>query len=218
MGVVIRDEGHAAWNEAARHGLRMWRMGGHAASPTELLLAWGRGETAARDALVPLVQDELRRLARHYMAHERANHTLQPTALVNEAYLRLVQIHKVKWQDRAHFFAVAARVMRRILVDSARAHRRDKRGPAIARVPLEEAVLLAATPQPDLVELDRALEEFGAEYPRQCEVVELRYFGGLSLDETAEALGISRDTVKRDWRFARLWLLRALEARPTHDP
>jgi RNA polymerase sigma factor (TIGR02999 family) len=137
---------------------------------------------------------------------------------VNEAYLRLVQIHKVKWQDRAHFFAVAARVMRRILVDSARAHRRDKRGPAIPRVPLEEAVLLAPTPHPDLVELDRALEAFGAEYPRQCEVVELRYFGGLSLDETAEALGISRDTVKRDWRFARLWLLRALEAGPTRDP
>ena len=158
-------------------------MGERAASPTELLLSWGRGETAARDALVPLVQDELRRLARHYMSHERVNHTLQPTALVNEAYLRLVQIHKVKWQDRAHFFAVAARVMRRILVDSARAHRRDKRGPAIARVPLEEAVVLAATPHPDLVELDRALEELGAEYPRQCEVVELRYFGGLSLDE-----------------------------------
>ena len=192
-------------------GLECGRMGERAASPTELLLAWGRGETAARDALVPLVQDELRRLARHYMSHERANHTLQPTALVNEAYLRLVQIHKVKWQDRAHFFAVAARVMRRILVDSARARRRDKRGRAIAPVPLDAAVLPAATVPADVEELDRALEAFGADYPRQCEVVELRYFVGFSLDETADTLGISRDTVKRDWRFARLWLLREMK-------
>jgi RNA polymerase sigma factor (TIGR02999 family) len=152
------------------------------------------------------------------MRQERAHHTLQPTALVNEAYLRLVQIHNVQWQDRAHFFAVAARVMRRILVDSARAHRRDKRGRTSARVSLDDAVLPAAMPQPDLVDLDRALETFSVEYPRQCEVVELRYFGGLSLDETAEALGMSRETIKRDWRFAQLWLLRALEAQPTHDP
>ena len=191
-------------------GLECRSMGERVASPTELLLAWGRGETTARDALVPLVQDELRKLARHYMARERAHHTLQPTALVNEAYMRLVQIHRVQWKDRAHFFAVAARVMRRILVDSARAHRSDKRGRAIAPVPLDEAALPAAAVHADLVELDRALEAFSAEYPRQCEVVELRYFGGLSLDETAEALGISRDTVKRDWRFARLWLLRAM--------
>jgi RNA polymerase sigma-70 factor, ECF subfamily len=185
-------------------------MGERVARPTELLLAWSRGEVAARDALVPLVQDELRHLARHYMARERAHHTLQPTALVNEAYLRLVQIHRVQWKDRSHFFALAARVMRRILVDSARAHRTDKRGRAIAPVPLEEADSAAATVTTDLEELDRALEAFGVEYPRQCEVVELRYFGGLNLDETADALGISRDTVKRDWRFARLWLLRAM--------
>jgi RNA polymerase sigma-70 factor, ECF subfamily len=185
-------------------------MGERVARPTELLLAWSRGEVAARDALVPLVQDELRHLARHYMARERAHHTLQPTALVNEAYLRLVQIHRVQWKDRSHFFALAARVMRRILVDSARAHRTDKRGRAIAPVPLEEAESAAATVTTDLEELDRALEAFGVEYPRQCEVVELRYFGGLNLDETADALGISRDTVKRDWRFARLWLLRAM--------
>jgi RNA polymerase sigma factor (TIGR02999 family) len=180
------------------------------ASPTELLLAWGRGEVAARDALVPLVQDELRHLARHYLADERANHTLQPTALVNEAYLRLVQIQRVQWKDRAHFFATAARVMRRILVDSARAHRTNKRGRAIAPVPLEEVESAASPVAADLEDLDRVLEAFSREYPRQCEVVELRYFGGLSLDETAEALGISRDTVKRDWRFARLWLLRAM--------
>jgi RNA polymerase sigma factor (TIGR02999 family) len=165
---------------------------------------------AARDALVPLVQDELRQLARHYMADERVNHTLQPTALVNEAYLRLVQIQRVQWKDRAHFFATAARVMRRILVDSARAHRTNKRGGAIAPVPLDEVESAATPVAADLEDLDRALEAFSEEYPRQCEVVELRYFGGLSLDETAETLGISRDTVKRDWRFARLWLLRAM--------
>ena len=192
-------------------GLECRVMGERVARPTELLLAWSRGEVAARDALVPLVQDELRRLARHYMAGERAHHTLQPTALVNEAYLRLVQIHRVQWKDRAHFFAVAARVMRRILVDSARARRRDKRGRAIAPVPLDAAVLPAATVPADVEELDRALEAFGADYPRQCEVVELRYFVGFSLDETADTLGISRDTVKRDWRFARLWLLREMK-------
>jgi RNA polymerase sigma factor (TIGR02999 family) len=202
---------------AAVAGLEWRVMGERVARPTELLLAWSSGEVAARDALVPLVQDELRQLARHYMARERAHHTLQPTALVNEAYLRLIQIHRVQWKDRSHFFTLAARVMRRILVDSARAHRTDKRGRAIAPVPLEEAEPAAATVTPDLEELDRALEAFGVEYPRQCEVVELRYFGGLSLDETADALGISRDTVKRDWRFARLWLLRAMGGQPTHD-
>ena len=198
-------------------GFRIRLMGEGVARPTELLLAWSRGEVAARDALVPLLQDELRQLARHYMAGERAHHTLQPTALVNEAYLRLVQIHRVQWKDRSHFFATAARVMRRVLVDSARAHCADKRGRAIAPVPLEEVESTAAGVDVDLEDLDRALEAFGTEYPRQCEVVELRYFGGLSLDETAEALGISRDTVKRDWRFARLWLLRAMRGAPTHD-
>jgi RNA polymerase sigma factor (TIGR02999 family) len=195
---------------AAVAGLEWRVMGERVARPTELLLAWSSGEVAARDALVPLVQDELRQLARHYMARERAHHTLQPTALVNEAYLRLVQIRRVQWRDRSHFFAAAARMMRRILVDSARAHRTNKRGRAIPPVPLEEVESAATPVAADLEDLDRVLEAFSREYPRQSEVVELRYFGGLSLDETAETLGISRDTVKRDWRFARLWLLRAM--------
>jgi len=187
--------------------------GEESASPTELLLAWGRGEEAALERLMPLVHSELHRLARRYMARERPDHTLQPSALVNEAYLRLMEISHVQWQNRAHFLAVAARVMRRILVDVARAHRNQKRGGGFERLELDET--LASTERPiELVALDEALDRLKAINPRQSEVVELHFFGGLTLEEAADVLEISRDTVKRDWRFAKLWLLRELSDIP----
>jgi len=178
--------------------------------PTELLLAWNRGETQALDELMPLVHHELRRLARRYMAHERPDHTLQASALVNEAYLRLIDLKQMQWQNRAHFFAMSARVMRRILVDFARAKRNAKRGGGAPRVTLDEALLPPEETGHDLVALDDALQALAAVHPRKSDVVELRYFGGLSLEEAAEALHVSVDTVKRDWRFAKLWLLREL--------
>src|SRR5262245_47380718 len=149
-------------------------------TPTELLLAWGDGQTAAFDRLVPLVHDELRRLAKQYMARERPGHTLQVTALVNEAYLRMVDIKRVRWQDRAHFLAMAARVMRRVLVDAARARGNQKRGGLVRKVTLDEALLVAKDSEPDLVELDEALIRLAAAHPRKSQVVELRFFGGLS--------------------------------------
>jgi RNA polymerase sigma-70 factor (ECF subfamily) len=161
---------------------------------------------------VPLVHSELRRLARRYMGRERPGHTLQATALVNEAYLRLVAVNRVRWQNRAHFFAMAARVMRRILVDSARARGNDRRGGSARKVSFDDALLVANEPQQDLVALDEALTALEAVYPRKSQVVELRFFGGLSLEETAEALQVSTNTVKRDWRFAKLWLLQELSA------
>jgi RNA polymerase sigma-70 factor (ECF subfamily) len=179
-------------------------------SPTALLLAWGRGEADAFDRLVPLVHDELHRLARRYMSREHPGHTLQATALVNEAYLRLIEVKRVRWQNRAHFFAMSARVMRRILVDSARARGNDKRGGGIPKVSLDEALLVSPQSDPSLVALDAALLALEAVHPRKSQVVELRFFGGLSGEETAEALHVSLDTVKRDWRFAKLWLLREL--------
>jgi RNA polymerase sigma-70 factor, ECF subfamily len=180
------------------------------ASPTDLLLAWSRGERAAFDQLVPLVHGELRRLARRYMSRERPGHTLQATALVNEAYVRLLQVNQVSWQNRTHFFAMAARVMRRVLVDFERARRNQKRGGGARNASLDEAVDIGIPMNQDLVAIDDALTRLDAVHPRKGQVVELRFFGGLSLDETAEALHVSRDTVKRDWRFARLWLLREL--------
>ena len=186
-------------------------------SPTALLLAWGRGEADAFDRLVPLVHAELRRLAVRYMSRERPGHSLQATALVNEAYLRLIEINHVSWQNRAHFFAMSARAMRRILVDSARARNNDKRGGGIPRASLDEA-LRVASPEPDFVALDDALNGLEACHPRKGQVVELRYFGGLSVEETAEALHVSTDTVKRDWRFAKLWLLRELSGERADAP
>ena len=179
-------------------------------TPTELILAWGRGDTRAFDQLVPLVNDELRRLAQRYMARERPGHSLQATALVNEAYLRLVEVKSVRWESRAHFFAMAGRLMRRILVDFARARASGKRGRGARKVSLDEALLVSSEPEQDLVALDDALARLEAIHPRKGQVVELRFFGGLSVEETAEALRISTDTVKRDWRFAKLWLLREL--------
>jgi RNA polymerase sigma factor (TIGR02999 family) len=160
---------------------------------------------------MPLVYDELRRLAAHYMKGERGGHALQATALVNEAYLRLIAVEQVRWQDRAHFFAMAARFMRRILVDAARARNQQKRGGGAAELSLDEALVVAKEPREDLVALDDALATLEAIDSRKGQVVEMRFFGGLTLDETAEALQVSRDTVKRDWTFAKLWLLRELQ-------
>jgi RNA polymerase sigma factor (TIGR02999 family) len=182
-------------------------------SPTELLLAWGHGEQDAFDQLVPLVYDELRRLARGHMARERPNHTLQASGLVHEAYVRLIELKQMRWQNRAHFFAMAARVMRRILVDNARARGNDKRGGGAPRVTLEEALVVASGPGADLVALDDALTALEELHPRKSQVVELRYFAGLNLEETADALAVSIDTVKRDWRFAKLWLFSELSGK-----
>jgi len=179
-------------------------------SPTALLVAWGRGDQAAFDELVPLVHDELRRIARRYMRKERADHSLQATALVNEAYLRLVDVTHIQWQNRAHFLAMAARVMRRILVDSARARGFQKRGGSAQRVSFDDALVVSSQPDPDLVALDIALQALADVDPRKCQVVEMRYFGGLTVEETAEALQVSTGTVMRDWRLAKVWLLREL--------
>jgi RNA polymerase sigma factor (TIGR02999 family) len=182
-------------------------------SPTDLLLAWGRGDAGAFDRLVPLVHDELRRLARQYMRRERPDHTLQATALVNEVYLRMIAVSRVQWQNRAHFFAIAARVMRQTLVDFARSRRAAQRGGVgQQQVALDEALVPSSVRHPDLVALDEALKRLELVHPRKSQVVELRYFAGMKLEEAADVLGVSRDTVKRDWRFAKLWLLRELDA------
>jgi RNA polymerase sigma factor (TIGR02999 family) len=177
---------------------------------TQLLMDWRGGDRAALEKLLPLVYDELHRLAQHYLRRESPGHTLQATALVNEAYLRLIDQQRSDWQNRAHFFAVAARVMRHLLVDHARSRRYRKRGGGALRVSLEEAD--AATPEPalDLLALDEALERLAAIDERKVLIVELRYFGGLSFEETAAALGLSEVTVKRDWLKARAWLYREL--------
>jgi len=173
------------------------------------LQAWGRGEKAALDRLLPLVHQELRRLAGRHMRHERPGHTLQASALVNEAYLRLIEIKQVPWQNRAHFFAMASRVMRRVLVDAARARGYQKRDGG-QQVPLDEAVARADTPSHDFVALDDALTALEAIDPRKCQVVEMRFFAGMSMEETAEALHLSVGTIKRDWRLAKAWLAREL--------
>ena len=183
---------------------------GAAANPTTLLLAWGRGDETALDQLIPLVHDELRRLARRHMAGERVGHTLQATALVNEAYLRLIEVNQVRWQNRAHFFAMASRVMRRILVDAARSRGFQKRGAGAEKVSLDEALLVSGEPRQDLIALDDALNALAAFDLRKSQVVEMRFFGGLSVEETAEALHVSADTVMRDWRLAKVWLVREL--------
>jgi RNA polymerase sigma factor (TIGR02999 family) len=180
------------------------------AQVTTLLRAWGNGDEDALDQLVPLVHRELQRLARRAMAGERPDHTLQPTALVNEVYLRLVDMRTVRWTDRAHFFALSARLMRRILVDLARSKRYQKRGGGMPMIALDEAALPAREKGEDLVALDEALERLAELDPRRSQVVELRFFGGLGVDETAEVLNVSRHTVMRDWTLARTWLLREL--------
>lgn len=182
-----------------------------AADVTALLLAWRQGDRAALEELVPFVYQELRRLAHHYMAGQAPGHSLQTTALVNEAYLRLVQCEKVRWQDRAHFLAVSANLMRRILVDSARSRKSLKRGAAMQLVDLEESPDFAPSKAPDLVALDDSLEALAQIDPRKSKVVELKFFGGLETGEIAEALGVSSQTVLRDWKLAKVWLLREME-------
>ena len=177
---------------------------------TGLLIAWGAGDESAFEQLVPLVHAELRRLAHREMGRERAGHTLQTTALVNEAYLRLIDVSQVQWQDRAHFFAMSARLMRRILVDHARSRQSHKRGGGRRRVSFEEVLVVPLERGSDLVALDDALQALAAVDARKCQVVELRYFGGLSVEESAEALHVSPDTILRDWRLAKAWLLREL--------
>jgi RNA polymerase sigma factor (TIGR02999 family) len=184
------------------------------AQVTRLLRAWSDGDESALDRLVPLVEEELRRLARGYMRRERRGHTLQATALVNEAFVRLVDARGLAWQDRAHFIGISARLMRRVLVDHARARGYAKRGGALRRVTLDGAALRCPAPPVDLIDLDRALDVLAATDARKSRVVELRYFGGLSVEETAEILHVSNDTIQRDWRLARLWLLRELGREP----
>jgi RNA polymerase sigma factor (TIGR02999 family) len=173
---------------------------------TQLLGAWSGGDERALEKLIPLVQPELHRLAHHYMSRERAGHTLQTTALVNEAYLRLADQTNPNWQNRAHFFAVAARAMRQILVDYARSQRSQKRGGGALKVELDEAAIVSPEQSKEIVDLHEALERLATLDSRKAQVVELKYFGGLNYDEMAEVLKISRVTVRRDWEFARLWL------------
>jgi len=184
---------------------------------TRLLLAWGQGDQAALDALMPLVYDELRKVAARHLRGQRPGHTLQTTALVNEAYLRLIDASQVQWQNRAHFFAVAAHFMRRILVDFARMRNYQKRGGGAQPVALDEAMIVAPERGADLLALDEALTRLQALDARQAQVIELRYFGGLSEEETAEALKVSVRTVRRDWKFARVWLHRDLTGRGVND-
>jgi len=181
--------------------------------PTELLRAWSQGDGAAFDRLVPLVYEELHRLARRYMRQERSDHTLQATSLVNEAYLRLIDVNRVEWQDRAHFFAVAAQMMRRILVESARGRRRQKRGGGAVHVNLDDVHELPDLKEHDLVALSDALSGLATFDARMSQVVELRFFGGLTVDETAHVLNVSPETVNRDWKTAKAWLLREVKRR-----
>jgi RNA polymerase sigma factor (TIGR02999 family) len=177
-----------------------------------LLRAWSEGDVGALDALTPIVYTELRRLAHRYMRRERPGHSFQTTALVNEAYIRLVDYDRMQWQDRAHFFAVSAQLMRRILVERAR-RRNIKRGRGIRHVPFDEAVIVSGEPTIDLVGLDEALNALGRVDPRKVQVVEMRFFAGLTVEETAAVLKVSPVTVRRDWNSAKLWLYRELTSR-----
>lgn len=183
---------------------------GSADNLTGLLIEWGQGNKAALDKLTPLVYEEIRRIAHRYMQSEREGHTLQTTALVNEAYLRLADQQKIEWQNRAHFFAVTAKVMRHILIDHARRRHYAKRGGEAHQVALEEGVSMSQPRAAELVALDEALNELARLDPRKSQVVELRYFGGLSLEETAKVLEVAPITVRRDWRAAKAWLYRRM--------
>lgn len=178
---------------------------------TGLLIEWRQGDRAALDKLTPLVYDEIRRIAHRYMQGEREGHTLQTTALVNEAYLRLADQQKIEWQNRSHFFAVTAQMMRHTLIDHARRRHYAKRGGEAHQVPLEEGVLMSQPRAAELVALDEALNELARLDPRKSRVVELRYFGGLSLEETATVMEVSPMTVRRDWRAAKAWLFRRMK-------
>ncbi len=178
---------------------------------TQLLRSWNEGKESALQELIPLVHAELTRLAHHYMSGEQTGHTLQTTALVNETYLRLVDSSQVSWQDRTHFFAVSAQLMRRILVDFARSRNRSKRGAGAERVNLDEAMVISEAPNVDLVELDRALDQLALVDSQKSQIVELRFFGGLTFEEVAEVMKIPPTTVRRDLRLAQAWLLREID-------
>jgi RNA polymerase sigma factor (TIGR02999 family) len=192
----------------------------HAPPPrvTALLQAWSGGDSAALDRLIPIVHDELYRIAHRCMAAEKPGHTLQPTALVNEAYLRLIETRRMNWQNRGHFLAMAARIMRRILVDFARSKQYQKRGGGAVRVTLVDDVAVSTEPGRDLVALDEAIDALARVDERKSRVIEMRFFGGLSVKETAEALQVSPETVIRDWRLAKAWLLRQLRGDTAPDP
>ena len=177
---------------------------------TQLLVDWSKGNQQALDDLLPLVYQELKRLASRYLRRERSNHTLQSTALVHEAFLRLIDQNRIQWQNRAHFFGVAAQMIRRILVDYARAQKTAKRGADAPRLSLDEALAAGSAPDLDLVALDESLQKLNEIDPQQARIVELRYFGGLSIEETAEVVGISPATVKREWAMAKAWLFKNL--------
>ena len=176
-----------------------------------ILRDWNGGSRASADALLPLVYDELRSIAANYLRKERSDHTLQPTALVHEAYMKLVDISDMRWQDRAHFFAVSSNVMRHILVDHARAKRTEKRGGGAQKIALQDVVSLSTTDDVDLIAIDDALKELAKFDEQQSRIVELRFFGGLTIEETAHVVGISPATVKREWAMAKAWLRRKLQ-------
>ncbi len=184
---------------------------------TQLLLDWSEGDKAALDKLMPLVHEELRRLAHHYMGRERPGHTLQTTALVNEAYLRLIDQRSVHWQNRTHFFGIASQLMRRILVDHARARNYAKRGGGAHQVSLDEAMVVSPERAADVVALDDALSALAEIDERKRQIVEMRFFGGLSIEETAEVLGVSPGTVMRDWTLAKAWLHREINNKGTSE-
>lgn len=177
---------------------------------TQLLVAWNEGNQAALDALIPLVYNDLRQRARNYLRRERPDHTLRPTALINEAYVRMVNDRPPDWSGRAHFFAVASRVMRQILVDHARRHQAGKRGSGAVNVSLDEALIPSASENEDLMALDEALAKLAEFDERKCRIVEMRYFGGCTVEETAQALGVAGITVMREMRLAEAWLRRAM--------
>ena len=176
-----------------------------------ILKDWSGGNRTSADALLTIVYDELRKIAAQYLSKERSGHTLQPTALVHEAYMKLVDISDIKWQDRAHFFAVSANVMRHILVDHARAKRAAKRGGSAQRIELDDAISLSNERDLDLLDVDEALKELAKFDEQQCRIVEMRFFGGLTIEETAHVVGVSPATVKREWSMAKAWLRRRLQ-------
>ena len=177
---------------------------------TQLLISWSRGDGTAMNQLIPLVEVELRRLAKHYMGRENPGHTLQTSALINEAYIRLIDQQSVQWKDRAHFFAVSAQIMRHILIDHARSHRSAKRGGGARKIPLDELEAVSDQRATELLALDDALNTLAVLDPRKSQMIELRFFGGLSIEETAEAMGISPMTITREWRLAKAWLHREM--------
>ena len=217
MPLSLEAESHRENGKWAKRGREL----GNPADPTRvtgLLLKWGRGDEGALEQLIPLVHRELHQIAQRCMAGERAGHSLQATVLVNEAYLRLVDGKAVAWHDRAHFLAVAARVMRRILVDHARARRAQKRGGPATRVTFDEALVVTNEPREDFLALDDALEALAKFDERKSRVVELRFFGGLTVEETASVVKVSSETVMRDWQLAKVWLQREMRSDRRDDP